>query len=295
MADTYLRQVFGFMGAPGTGKTAAMNVVEAPENLQEIAARLGKDSLTVDVAKKATSRENRGADDRFKISGMPRENFENNPEMIGRYILTNNGAYYAYPKSEFEKDADILVAEPSIHHLDAVKAHLGDRLVTIMLVASRAYREARMTERGTEEMSQVLKRLVEGDAQTWLVNKLGGGNLVKVEELIDADLNAIFNRMYEAKDDAAAVTALQQEFTDWLANHVMGGAEADDATKKFAADAAKEYTHLVTSLTPVSGKIVEMMMVLDDSYLSSNFIKEGKFREEILNTVETYLKQRLNA
>jgi hypothetical protein len=31
--------------------------------------------------------------------------------------LTNNNAKYAYPKAELEKDADVLVAEPSIWHL----------------------------------------------------------------------------------------------------------------------------------------------------------------------------------
>jgi hypothetical protein len=38
--------------------------------------------------------------------------------------LTNNHAKYAYPKEELQKDADILVAEPSIWHLAEMKQYL---------------------------------------------------------------------------------------------------------------------------------------------------------------------------
>ena len=104
---------------------------------------------------------------------MPAEDFtENKDQYVGEYTLTNNNAKYAYPVNELNKEADILVAEPSIHHLSVMKAHLKDRLVVILIAADTEYRKVRMNGRGTEEESQVNKRVIEGDVQIYIASKL---------------------------------------------------------------------------------------------------------------------------
>lgn len=151
-----------------------MNIAEHPENLKHIKDTLGLEKdLEIGVVKKDTSRPNRGADDRLKRSGVPEEDFvKNKDKYVGEYTLTNNNAKYAYHTDELNQEADILVAEPSIHHLAVMKAHLKDRLVVILIAADTEYRKVRMNGRGTEEVSQVNKRVIEGDVQIYIASKL---------------------------------------------------------------------------------------------------------------------------
>ena len=153
--------IIWFLWAPWLGKTVAMHVVENEENLKDVQNSLGReDAVTVGVARKATSRPSRWADDVLKISGVPEEEFvEHKDDYVGEYTLTNNNAKYAYPKSELQKEADILVAEPSIWHLWEMKKYLWDRLVVTLIAADTNYRKERMNWRWTEEESQINKRM----------------------------------------------------------------------------------------------------------------------------------------
>jgi ribose 1,5-bisphosphokinase PhnN len=173
-----------------------MNIVENKKNLGELSALLGK-NLSIDVVRKSTSRPNRGADDRLKISGIAENEFIiNKNKYVGEYTLTNNNAKYAYHTDELNKQADVLVAEPSIHHLSEMKTHLKDRLVVILIAADTEYRKVRMNGRGTEEVSQVNKRVIEGDVQLFIASKLSGSEGERLVQLIDQDGFKIYEDIF---------------------------------------------------------------------------------------------------
>ncbi len=266
--------VLGFMGPPGTGKTVAMEIVEHEPNRQAVGQTLGLGrALNVGVARKSTSRPSRGADDRLKESGVAVEEFDK-PEMIGVYTLSNNGAKYAYRASALQADGvDVLIAEPSLHHIEDVKNYLGGRLFTIFLAASRAYRLARLSGRGTEDPVEVRKRVLEGDAQIIIASMLGAEMSQGADALTDATMLEIFKKIHATTDDAT-VTELAQ----YLSAYAGGDA---DAAKKYGDSTAKLFAE---DIRHVHGgkKAIEHVITLDDSYLSKDPKNEGKYREEIL-------------
>lgn len=199
-----------------------------------------ENDLTIDVVRKATSRANRGADDRLKISGVPEEDFtDNQDQYVGEYILTNNGAKYAYPVDELNKEADILVAEPSIHHLSVMKAHLKDRLVVILIAADTEYRKVRMNGRGTEEESQVNKRVIEGDVQIYIASKLSGEDGEMLSKMIDPKGHEIYEEIYTTTEGN------DEELTKKMEDYFLGLV----GEEKFAKEATEEYFKMIRNNT----------------------------------------------
>lgn len=274
--------VLGFMGPPGTGKTVAMEIVEHEANRKAVGDTLGLGRLlNVGVARKSTSRPSRGADDRLKESGVDEAEFDK-PEMIGVYTLSNNGAKYAYRESALRAEGvDVLIAEPSLHHIEAVKLHLGGRLFTIFLAASREYRLARLSGRGTEDPVEVRKRVLEGDAQIIIASMLGAEMSQGADVLTDSLMVEIFTKIQDSDDDLAV-----GQLSQYLADYAGGDAEA---AKKYGDTTAKLFAH---DIRHVHGgqKAIEHVITLDDSYLSKDPKNEGKYREEILAQLARGLK-----
>lgn len=275
--------VFGVMGGPGTGKSYVMNLIS--ENSEEISEQLdlGR-SLIVNIAKKSTSRPNRGEDDVWKESGVSEEEFLNTEgvvregeNFVGIYKLANNNSYYGYRPKAFEQSADILVAEPSIHHLTTIKSKLGGKLFMVCLVANRQYREDRMNGRGTEDLDQVKKRLDEGDIQLFLLDRLTEGLEKPLEELIDPDLYEALKEVEKTKDD-------EDSFRKSVGN-----------LESLIGSQAKEYAELIKNMKinvdPENKfELANAIIYLDESYLASDEIDEtgrtkNKMRDVVLNLV----------
>ncbi|MCK9467130.1 MAG: hypothetical protein M0P94_02270 [Candidatus Absconditabacterales bacterium] len=281
-----VNKIFGFMGAPGLGKTVAMNIAEHPENLKSLKETLGLEKdLTVDVVKKDTSRPNRGADDRLKNSGIPEQNFIDDKEnYVGEYTLTNNNAKYAYHVDELNKKADVLVAEPSIHHLSAMKTHLQDRLVVVLIAADTEYRKIRMGGRGTEEESQINKRLIEGDVQLFIASKLSGEDGEILSKMIDPKGYEIYELIYSSGGD--------MKYLDNMKNYFMNLV----GEEKFVNDASDEYFKMIINNTKKGDteKLFDHIIVRSlekDELAGDNFLIEGDFRDNIIGIIQEHLSK----
>jgi len=280
-------KIYWFMWAPGLWKTVAMNIAEHPENLKNIKETLWlENDLTVGVVKKDTSRPNRWADDRLKRSGIPEEDFTNNKEKyVGEYILTNNGAKYAYHVDELNQEADILVAEPSIHHLSVMKAHLKDRLVVVLIAADTEYRKVRMNGRGTEEESQVNKRVIEGDVQLYIASKLSWDDGEMLSKMIDPKGYEIYEEIFTSASDDAEATKKMEEYFLWLVGE-----------DKFAKEATEEYFKMIRNNTKKgeNEKLFDHIIVRSlekDELAGSNFLTEWDFRDNIVSVIKKHLSE----
>ena len=278
-------KIYWFMWAPWLWKTVAMNIAEHKDNLKSIKEDLWlENDLSIDVVRKATSRENRGADDRLKISWVPAEDFtENKDQYVGEYTLTNNNAKYAYPVNELNKEADILVAEPSIHHLSVMKAHLKDRLVVILIAADTEYRKVRMNGRGTEEESQVNKRVIEGDVQIYIASKLSWEDGEMLSKMIDPKWYDIYEEIYLSWGDDADLTKKMEEYFLGLVGE-----------EKFAKEATQEYFKMIKNNTKAGAdtKLFDHIIVRSlekDQLAGDNFLTQGDFRDSIVSVIKKHL------
>lgn len=277
--------IIWFLWAPGLGKTVAMNVVENEQNLKDVQDSLGReDAVKVWVARKATSRPSRWADDRLKISGVPEEEFvEHKDDYVGEYTLTNNNAKYAYPKAELQKDADVLVAEPSIWHLWEMKKYLWDRLVITLIAADTNYRKERMNWRWTEEESQINKRLVEWDVQIFIASKLSGEQGKILPNLIDPRGLEIYEKIYQSGWD--------EKYLWELRNYIFDLVGEED----FADKSSKEYFNMIVKNIgnwndlKLFDHIIVRSMEKDEP--EETMLVQWFFRDSIINIVKEHLKK----
>ena len=277
--------IIWFLWAPWLGKTVAMNVVENEQNLKDVQESLGwENPVKVWVARKATSRPSRWADDRLKISGVPEEEFiEHKDDYVGEYTLTNNNAKYAYPKAELQKDADILVAEPSIWHLWEMKKYLWNRLVVVLIAADTNYRKERMNWRWTEEESQINKRLVEWDVQIFIASKLSGEQGKILPNLIDSKGLEIYEKIYQSGWDEKYLWELRDYIFDLV------GEEG------FADKSSREYFNMIvkninnwTDLKLFDHIIVRSM---EKDEPEDKMLTQWFFRDSIIDIVKEHLKK----
>ena len=277
--------IIGFLWAPWLGKTVAMNVVENEQNMKDVQNSLGReDVVRVWVARKATSRPSRWADDRLKISGVPEEDFiENKDKYVWEYTLTNNNAKYAYPKSELQKDADVLVAEPSIWHLWEMKKYLWDRLVITLIAADTNYRKERMNWRWTEEESQINKRLVEWDVQIFIASKLSGEQGKILPNLIDPRGLEIYEKIYQSGWD--------EKYLWELKNYIFDLVGEED----FADKSSKEYFNMIVkNIGNWNGlKLFDHIIVrsMEKDEPEETMLIQWFFRDSIINIVKEHLKK----
>lgn len=277
--------IIGFLWAPGLGKTVAMHVVENEDNLKDVKESLGRDEdVKVWVARKATSRPNRWADDVLKISGVPEEEFvEHKDQYVWEYTLTNNNAKYAYPKAELEKDADVLVAEPSIWHLWEMKKYLWDRLVITLIAADTNYRKERMNWRWTEEVSQINKRLVEWDVQIFIASKLSGEDGKILPKLVDPRWLEIYEKIYASNGDEKYLWELKDYIFDLV---------GDEA---FAEKSSKEYFNMIVKniQNEEGAKLFDHIIVrsLEKDEPEDKMLTQWFFRDSIINIVKEHLKK----
>lgn len=277
--------IIGFLWAPWLGKTVAMNVVENEQNMKDVQNSLGReDAVKVWVARKATSRPSRWADDRLKISGVPEEDFiEHKDDYVWEYTLTNNNAKYAYPKSELQKDADVLVAEPSIWHLWEMKRYLWDRLVITLIAADTNYRKERMNWRWTEEESQINKRLVEWDVQIFIASKLSGEQGKILPNLIDSRGLEIYEKIYQSWWD--------EKYLWELKNYIFDLVGEED----FADKSSKEYFNMIVKNIgnwndlKLFDHIIVRSMEKDEP--EETMLVQWFFRDSIINIVKEHLKK----
>lgn len=285
--------VLGFMGPPGIGKTVAMNVVRDEANRAAIGHILGRDGpITVGVVKKSTTRASR-TEDEMKESGLaegtgPNEFDENT--MVGVYTLSNNGAKYGYrPEQLNQSEADLYIAEPSLHHLTDIKDFLGDRLTTTFLAATRQYRLDRLGGRGTEDMAEVRRRVIEGDAQIIMANILGAPLGKSVEELTDQAMVDLFLEIRSAESEEAAAPAIEK-----LRQYLIAYVQEPDGEKaaKYGEGTSKNFAEEVRHLHAKPGhQYIEKVVTVDESFLVPNPLKEGRFREAMLAIVGDILKE----
>ena len=278
--------IIGFLWAPGLGKTVAMNVVENEENLEDVKESLGRDRpVEIWVARKTTSRPNRWADDRLKISWVPEEVFEEKKDdFVGEYTLTNNNAKYAYSKAELDQpDKDLLVAEPSIWHLSEIKEYLWNRLVVCLIAADTEYRKERMNGRGTEEESQINKRLVEVDVQIFIASKLSGEEWKVLPNLIDPRGLEIYEKIYSSNGDEKYLGELRDYIFDLVGE------------EEFPDKSSKEYFNMIVKNTQNGGdlKLFDHIIVrsLEKDEPFETMLVHGDFRDQIINVVKEHLKK----
>lgn len=276
--------IFWFIWAPGTWKTTAMNIVENEENREEVGRDTWFGTPSFDVVRKATSRENRWSDDRLKLSWIPETDITENPEKyIWQYRLTNNNAVYAYPIDELEKDADVLVWEPSMHHLSTMKEALKDRLITVFIAADTEYRKVRMNWRWTEEESQVNKRVLEWDVQIYIASKISWEDWKILEWLIDSKLKEILDNIYTNWLNETNSLSLK----DYIYSLVWD--------ENFADKSAKEYANMILEDTKSKNKklfdhIIVRTLEKDKSE-EGDFLRHGQFRDEVISIVKQHLKK----
>lgn len=277
--------IIGFLWAPWLGKTVAMHVVENEENLKDVQESLGREEeVKVWVARKATSRPSRWADDVLKISWVPEEEFiEHKDDYVWEYTLTNNNAKYAYPKAELQKDADVLVAEPSIWHLWEMKKYLWDRLVITLIAADTNYRKERMNGRWTEEESQINKRLVEWDVQIFIASKLSGEEWKILPKLIDPRWLEIYEKIYQSWWD--------EKYLWELRNYILDLVGEED----FADKSSKEYFNMIVKNINNWNelKLFDHIIVrsLDKDEPEDKMLTQWFFRDSIIDIVKEHLKK----
>lgn len=281
-----MTKIFWFMWAPWLWKTVAMNIVENSENLEQIKTDLWKEQdLNVWVVRKSTSRPSRWADDRLKISGVPEQDFIDNREnYIWEYTLVNNWAKYAYSKEELWKDWDILIAEPSIHHLATMKDHLKDNLVVVLIAADTNYRKVRMNWRWTEELSQINKRLIEWDVQIFVASKLSGKEWESLSKLIDPKWLEIYNKIYSSWWSAELLKVLKDYIFDLVWE------------EEFSEQAAKDYFDTIVENIHKwnDEKLFDYIVVRclqDDEIAWDEFLTKWPFRDRIVSIIEEWLSK----
>ena len=278
--------IIGFLWAPWLWKTVAMNVVENQSNLEDIKEALGRDRpVKIGVARKTTSRPNRWADDRLKISGVPEEIFtEKKDEFVWEYTLTNNNAKYAYSKAELDQaDKDVLVAEPSIWHLSEIKEYLWNRLVICLIAADTNYRKERMNWRWTEEESQINKRLVEWDVQIFIASKLSGEEWKILPKLIDSKGLEIYEKIYQSNWDPKYLWELKDYIFDLVQD------------EDFAIKSSKEYFDMIIKNIQnwKNIKLFDHIIVrsLEKDEPADKMLTQWFFRDSIINIVKEHLKK----
>ena len=262
-----------------------MNVVENEQNLKDVQESLGREeAVKVWVARKATSRPSRWADDRLKISGLSEDDFiKHKDDYVWEYTLTNNNAKYAYPKAELQQDADVLVAEPSIWHLWEMKKYLWDRLVITLIAADTNYRKERMNGRWTEEESQINKRLVEWDVQIFIASKLSGEEWKNLPSLIDPKWFEIYEKIYQSGWDEKYLWELR----DYIFNLV--------GEDEFADKSSKEYFNMIVkninnwNNLKLFDHIIVRSMEKDEP--EDKMLTQWFFRDSIIDIVKEHLKK----
>jgi hypothetical protein len=295
--ETPESQVFGVIGPPGIGKTVAMNIVRDEANRLELGNRLNLGRpITVGVARKSTTRASR-TEDEMKESGLEVGTGPGqfDPDtMIGVYTLSNNGAMYGYRPEELNKDtADLLIAEPSLHHLTEIEEYLGDRLTTTFLAATRQYRLDRLGGRGTEDPAEVRRRVIEGDSQIIMADVLRAPLGMSVEDLTDPAMVEIFRNLRSAESEEATAAGIEA-----LEQYLLAYVQEPDAEKaaKYATTTAKNFAEEVRHLHVKDGvTYIANVVTVDESYLSKNPLQDGKFREAILAIVGDVLAEQLTA
>lgn len=154
----------GFLGAPGTGKGTAMEIVM--QNQEHIKQLLNLSNFSVYLARKFTTRPTR-AGETDKVGD---QSIHNVISMVGSYQLMGKH-WYGYPQEELQHEADLILMEPSIHQINDLRDNIDGKFYVVGLIKSRELREQGLRHRvangdTTMDENEIQKRLDEGDAQT---------------------------------------------------------------------------------------------------------------------------------
>jgi isopentenyl-diphosphate delta-isomerase len=289
----YPPKILGFAGPSGSGKDVALQILQSDANRLQLGFYLNFDpgeSINVRVVPKITTRPAR-VKEVSKIPVTPEEfdKYLAQNELVGVYTLFSNGQRYAYRKADFERQGneDLLLAEPSILHFRELKRVYGDRIHLTFLAARRDYREKLLHLRQSEQESEIIKRLNEGDGQTLLALVMMKKEDNYIAEFISQEIFSLYQGLNQA--GAEGFQQAQEQL------NLLIGQDLTHMLIESLSNIGNPIDTLLDIDQEMVGIPIDQMLALDDSYFSDHPFTEGRlFNAVIQEAVRLFYSSRFS-
>jgi len=176
---------------------------------------------------------------------------------------------------------EFLIAEPSILHVLELKEKFGDQIHCTFLTSSRAYRQRLLEKRQTETPQEIVRRLDEGDGQTFVALLLAGKNVDFIRQFVSPEITTYFERL------------LTTPPTNWNKDGFL-----DTVSKKIGPELVGILESVVTHKGRVVDELINIdrfqtfiddIVVLEDKFITDNPYQAGLFSEAVIDTATRML------
>lgn len=286
-AECYKKKprILAFMGASGSGKDLAIEILTSLPGRLKVAQKLElKEPVSIRIVSKVTDRPPRNTE----VTKVPLNEDEftalqKSGRLIGEYQLRSNGCRYAYRTEDLTQTCkeEFLVAEPSILHILELKEKFGDQIHSTFLTSSRGYRERLLKKRGSESEAEIVKRLDEGDGQTFVALHLAGKPIDFISQFISPEITADFQKLLTSPPETWSKQGYLKELRDKV------GPELVDILEKVITHKGKVVDELINIDTFQT--FIDDIVILDDKFITDNPYQAGLFSESIIDTATRML------
>lgn len=278
-------RILAFMGASGSGKDLAIEILTSLPGRRTVAKKLElSEPVSIRIVSKVTDRPARDTEvTKIPVSEEDFTNLQRAGKLIGEYQLRSNGCRYAYRMEDLTQTCkeEFLVAEPSILHILELKEKFGDQIHCTFLTSSRGYRERLLKKRGTESPAEIIKRLDEGDGQTFVALHLAGKSADFISQFVSPEIAADFQKLLSSSPD----TWKQQGYLLGLREKI--GPELVDILENVITHKGKVVDELIN--IDRFQTFIDDIVILDDKFITDNPYQAGLFSESIIDTATRML------
>lgn len=279
-------RILAFMGASGSGKDLAIEILTSLPGRRQVARKLElKEPVSIRIVSKVTDRPPRITEvTKIPVTEEDFTRLHETNQLIGEYELRSNGHRYGYKLGDLTQTCkeDFLVAEPSILHILELKERFGDQIHSTFLTSSRDYRERLLIKRGTESPQEIIKRLDEGDGQTFVALHLAGKPIDFISQFISPEITEDFRKLLVTPPE----TWNRQGHLKKLADKV--GGELVDILEKVVSHKGKVVVDELINIDTFQ-TFIDDIVILDDKFITDNPYQAGLFSESIIDTATRML------
>lgn len=278
-------RILAFIGASGSGKDLALEILTSLPGRRSVSRKLELSyPVSIRMVPKITDRPPRMTEvSKIPISPEEFTQLKESGQLIGEYTLQSNGSRYAYRKEDILQTCkeDFLVAEPSVLHILDLKEKFGDQIYCTFLTSSRGYRERLLRKRGTESGEEIIRRLDEGDGQTFVALLLAGKPIDFISQFVSpeiaSDFQALINADPQTWDNQAALPRLRERV----------GPEVMDILENVIAHKGKVVDELIN--IDRFSTFIDDIVILEDKFITDNPYQAGLFSESVIDTATRML------
>jgi len=278
-------RILAFMGASGSGKDLAIEILTSLPGRRRVAKKLElNEPVSIRIVSKITDRPPRSTEvTKIPVAEDEFSKLHSEGQLIGEYTLRSNGSRYAYRLEDLTQTCkeEFLVAEPSILHILELKEKFGDQIHSTFLTSSRGYRERLLQKRGTESAEEITRRLDEGDGQTFVALHLAGKPIDFISQFISPEITADFQKLLSSPPE----TWNKQGYLIKLREKI--GPELVDILENVIPHKGKVVDELIN--IERFQTFIDDIVILDDKFITDNPYQAGLFSESIIDTATRML------